>query len=63
MIRGAFALEQPGPAPVRLPVTVHRVREVPARARRPLCLASLPSRREVMGVYDRRLRGVTASAS
>ncbi|MFI6124778.1 phosphotransferase family protein [Streptomyces sp. NPDC051064] len=62
VIRGAIALEQPGPALERLPVTAHRVREVLARARAPLGLASLPSLREVMGAYDRWLRGVTASA-
>ncbi|MEU0127492.1 aminoglycoside phosphotransferase family protein [Streptomyces sp. NPDC006289] len=67
VIRGAIALEQPGTGPAwsRLPVTAHRVREVLERAREPLGLDTVPSLREVMGAYARRLHGrepgVTAS--
>ncbi|MEU8709288.1 aminoglycoside phosphotransferase family protein [Streptomyces sp. NPDC048565] len=63
VIRGAIALEQPGAAPVRLPVTAHRIREVLTRARVPLGLRTPPSLREVRGAYARWLTGVTASAS
>ncbi|MFD9842321.1 phosphotransferase family protein [[Kitasatospora] papulosa] len=63
VIRGAIGLERPGPgpAPVRISLTAHRVREVLSRARVPLGLGSVPSVREVMSAYDRWLRAVTAS--